>query len=230
MGVTTTRNGSAGEGLAPRFAFAEPSPTLRRARNLPGAVLGVLVVVVCSLAVAALASSSGGRSEVLVVTRPVPAGARLSGPDLAVTGVAAGPQVSGVRASDLGQVVGQVAAHDLVPGTLLVRSELAAPGSMDPGVAVIGLAVKDGDLPGTLAPGDHAEVVSTPASAPGGSATGTGTVAPGTVLVPDAVVRSVAPAADGQSSLVSLALPLTDAPVVAGANAAGAVSLVLIGG
>lgn len=231
MAVTgTRRENAASNGAAHRVAFAEPAPTLRRARNLPGAVLGVLVVVVCALVVASLASSSGGRTGVLVVTRLVPAGARISSADLASTGVAAGPRVSGVRASDLSQVVGQVATHDLVPGTLLVRTEMAPAGSIDRSEAVIGLAVKDGDLPGTLAPGDHAEVVSTPASVPGASAAGTDTVAPGTVLVPDAVVRSVAPGSDGQSSLVSLAVPLPDAPVVAGANAAGAVSLVLLGG
>jgi hypothetical protein len=233
--VTSVRSGSVtGNGSAPgRLPFAEPAPTLRRPRNLPGAVLGLLVVVVCALVVASLASSSGNRTEVLVVTRLVPAGSPVGAPDLAVTGVAAGSQVSGVPAGDLDQVVGQVATHDLVPGTLLVRAEIGPSAAVDRGGAVVGLAIKDGDLPASLGAGDHAEVMSTASSAgvAAGAAGSDGAVAaPGTVLVPDAVVRSVAPAADGQSTLVSLSVPLTDAPLVAGANAAGTVSLVQVGG
>jgi hypothetical protein len=188
----------------------------------------VLIVVVCSLVVASLASSSGGRTEVLVVTRSVPAGTRVTGADLAATGVSAGPQVRGIRAAAAPSIAGDVATHDLVPGTLLVRSEITSGPPPDPGLAVVGLSVKDGDLPASLAAEDHVEVVSTPATSTG--AAGQPSVDAPAVLVADATVRSAGVGPDGQSTLVSLALPVAEAPAVAAANAGGQISLVLIGG
>jgi hypothetical protein len=205
--------------------LAGPAPTLRRSRNLPGAVLGVLLVVVCSLVVATLASSSGHRTQVLVVVKPVAAGTPIQGGDLRAAGVAADGIVRGIRASQAATIVGRVAADNLVPGALLVSSELAAGPRVAMGTAIVGLALKPGFLPANIASQDNVDVLDTPTGSPSSSATGAAGV-----LASGVPVYSLGSSPDGQTTLVSVEVPASSAPAVAEANAQGNVSLVLVGG
>ncbi|MDQ6782945.1 MAG: SAF domain-containing protein [Actinomycetota bacterium] len=205
--------------------FAGPTPTLRRSRNLPGAFLGILLVVVCSLAVATLASSNGQRTQVLIVVKPIAAGTPIQAGSLRSAGVAADGIVRGIRASQAATVIGRIAADNLVPGTLLVGAELATGPRVAKGRTIVGLALKPGFLPGGLSSQDTVTVVDTPAS----SATSSANTA-GAILASNAVVYSVGAAPDGQASLVSVEVPAANAAAVAEANAQGSVSLVLVGG
>jgi hypothetical protein len=202
--------------------FGPQIPVLRRRRNVPGAVLGALVVVVCAFAVGAWASSVGQRTAVLVVAKNVPAGATITGSDLTSAGVAAGHSVVAIPASDSAQVVGRVAAERLAAGTLLVRAELATGPLVPAGSSVVGLALKPGMFPAALEPGDRTAVVVTPTGSGGGSG--------GSVLVDGATVSQMGPSPDGQSTLVSVVVPSSDAAAVAAAGALGSVSLVVEGG
>ncbi|MDQ2727556.1 MAG: SAF domain-containing protein [Actinomycetota bacterium] len=205
--------------------FAGPAPTLRRSRNLPGAVLGVLLIIVCSLVVATLASSSGRRTQVLVIVKPIAAGTPIQVGDLRAAGVAADSSVRGIRSSQAATVVGRIAADNLVPGALLVSSELAAGPRVAKGTTIVGLALKPGFLPANIAPQDNVTVLDTPT----GSASSTANGAAG-VLAGGATVYSVDPSPDGQTTLVSVVVPAASAPAVAEANAQGGISLVLVGG
>ncbi|MDQ6840222.1 MAG: SAF domain-containing protein [Actinomycetota bacterium] len=204
--------------------FSGPAPTLRRSRNMPGAILGILLVVVCSLVVATLASASGKRTQVLVISKPIAAGAPIHAGDIRSAGVAADSSVRGIRASQAGTVIGRLAADNLAPGSLLVSSELAAGPRVAKGSTIVGLALKPGFLPASLAPQDAVAVLDTPT----GSASSTG--ATGAVLASSAVVFSVGSSPDNQTTLVSVQVPAASAPAVAGANAQGNISLVLVGG
>jgi SAF domain len=205
--------------------FGPQIPVLRRRRNVPGAVLGALVVVVCAFAVGAWASSLGQRTAVLVVARDVPAGAVITASDLTSAGVAAGHNVTAIPASDSAQVVGRVAAERLAAGTLVVRAELATGPLVPAGSAVVGLALKPGMFPAALEPGDRTTVVITPAESGGGPGS-----SGGSVLVSGAAVSQMGTSPDGQSTLVSVVVPSSDAPAVAAAGAQGSVSLVVDGG
>lgn len=205
--------------------FAGPAPSLRRPRNLPGAVLGALLIVVCALAGAALASSTDHRTHVIVVARAVPAGATIRAEDLASAAVSADGSVHGIRAVEAPSVVGRVAADNLVAGTLLVQGELATGPPVASGMTIVGLALKPGFLPASLAPQEKVSVISTPA----GSSADPSRGSPG-VLVGAATVYSVGPSPDGQSSLVSVEVPAAAAAAVAEVNAQGGVSLVLVAG
>lgn len=205
-------------------SFAGRAPTLRRSRNLPGATLGILLIVVCSLLVAAFASSADRRTQVLVIIRPVAAGTALSASDVRATGVAAGRSVRGIGAAQAGTVIGRVAADNLVPGTLLVSAELATGPLVGKGASVVGLALKPGLLPASLAAQDFVAILATP---PAGAGPGGPTA--GSVLAARATVYSVGPSPEGQSTLVSVEVPGGAAPAVAEANAQGSISLVLLG-
>ncbi len=228
VAVTKTRSSTEEPRAVP--GFSGPAPTLLRSRNVPGAVLGVLVVAVCSLAVASLASSASHRTQVLVVIRPVAAGSVIRAGDLRATGVAADGSVRGVRASQAATVVGQVAADNLLPGTLLVDAELAREPVLPKGSAIVGLALKPGFFPAGLTVRSTVEAVATPIGT-SGSAPGTAAGAAGpSVLIPTASVFSVGPGPDGAETLVSIVVPSASAALVAQANALGAVSLVVVGG
>lgn len=213
MGSTKTRTTADEAGFAVP-GFAGPAPTLRRSRNLPGAILGVLLVIVCSLVVATLASSSGHRTQVLVIVKPIPAGTPIQVGDLRAAGVAADNTVRGIRASQAPTIFGRIAADNLVPGTLLVSDELAAGPQVAKGTTIVGLALKPGFLPANLAPQDTVTVLDTPtgtASSPGSGAAG--------VLASGVAVYSVGASPDGQTTLVSVEVPAAGAPAVAEANA-----------
>ena len=146
----------------------------------------------------------------------------------------------GCGASEAGSVVGRVAAHDLVPGTLLVAGELSSAPSLAPGQAVVGLAVKDGDLPADLAPEEHVEVIATPSESTGGGSSTAQAGAGGSSSV--GRQRRHHPRRRGGGPVRHQGRRRTEhagvgggtlgvvAPAVTAANAAGAVSLVLIAG
>ncbi len=224
MGPTKTRTTADQAGFtAP--GFASPASTLRRSRNLPGAILGVLLVIVCSLVVATLASSSGHRTQVLVIVKPIAAGTPIQAGDLHSAGVAADSTVHGIRASQATTIVGRIAAVNLVPGALLVSSELAAGPAVARGSTIVGLALKPGFLPANIAPQDNVTVLDTP-TGPTSSATD----GAGGVLANGVTVYSVGSSPDGQATLVSVEVPAASAPAVAEANAQGDITLVLVGG
>jgi hypothetical protein len=208
--------------------FGQPPPP-RRPRNLAGALLGLLLIVFCAVAVALYAANVGHRRAVLVVTRPIKAGAVIHAADLGEVRISADPAVHSVPASQRDRVVGQVAGVTLVPGTLVTRAELVSGPSVASGQAVVGLSLKAGQFPAGLRAPDQVMLVDTGPSSDG-AAGATVTTPSLAVLVARAEVFSVDPAADGQTTVVSIITSVGSAPDVAQAGSKGAVSLVLLGG
>jgi hypothetical protein len=197
-------------------------PTLRRARNRTGAVLGAMLVAVCSFGIAAWANSVRHRAQVLVIAQVVPAGSTIEAGDLTVAGISAGPQVSAIPASAEASVLGKVATVPLARGSLLERSEVGSGPAIPAGSSVVGLDLKDGTFPAGLPAGAQVEVVATPSQT--GSSTG------GAVLAENATVLSLAVDPSGAGDLVSVVVPVGEAASVAAAGASGNVSLVMLPG
>jgi hypothetical protein len=182
-----------------------------------------LIVGALAFGVFVVLTPAGSRSApVLVVARPVPAGHRISLSDLRVVSLRVPAGLSVVRAADEGSVVGQVAKSDLAAGALLAADEVGVPSGS---AAEVGLALKPGQYPPGLAPGDRVEVLEGPASA---DSTTPSASAGGLVLAPVGVVESVSPAdADPNTVMVDLQAPGGEAVTVAEAGAAGRVVLVV---
>jgi hypothetical protein len=176
--------------------------------------------------VAVYASNVGHRHAVLVVIRPVSAGTTLRAGDLGEARISSDPQVHAVPSGERSSVIGRVTSVNLVPGTLLVRGELASGPLIGPGSAVVGLALKPGRLPSGVKVLDRVTLVQT---ANGTSPSGSSATS-GQVLVTAAQVSSVEPTTDGQTTAVSVVVPTDAAPTVAAAAARDEVTLLLLGG
>jgi SAF domain len=216
-----------------------PSPPVVRRPALAAASLALVVV---SIAVfVSIYSSASRQIEVLQLVRPVAEGQPLVLADLGQASITSNGALPTIPAAQAGEVTGKVAAVPLASGSLLVASELTSVRPLAPGDAVVGIALKDGQIPADgLQPGDVVMVVQT--EAPGtavaggqGPTSGSATDANGQstgVLVSRAGVRSVdqppATSSEGDTELVSVEVSQTLAPEVAIAATADQVSLVLL--
>jgi len=239
--------------VATAFSSTRPttgSPELRlaptRSRRSPTLAVGSVALVIVSIAVfTAVYVKAGNKEAVLAVSRVVPMGQIVTAADLTVVKVSASA-VSTVSAGQASAVIGQRAAESLLPGTLLSAGELERSFSPPRCQAVVGVAVKEGQLPAAgVVAGETVDVILTgltptpDSTATDGSAAtdGAPTSANGSLgvagatLVPGASVLASVPASasSGTDEIdVSLVVPAAVAPLVAGASAAGQVALVVV--
>jgi hypothetical protein len=163
---------------------------------------------------------------VLAVARPVAAGEVIELGDLREVRVSADPGLRPMPAAERGAVVGRVASADLAPGTLLTAGHVSGAPTMEAGRAQVGVAVKAGQAPADLRPGDRVLVVLAPdptVAGPSGQSDGD--------VVEGGRVTAVAPAADGSgATVVTVEVAEGDAAAVATASLAGRVGLVRVAG
>lgn len=223
---TMTETASNGKATAPglRHPVTQPPASLRRRRQVPWIVAGVLLVVGCALAfgVASVRASHG--ETVLAVAQPVSAGQVVQANDLRAVRMSPLNGVQPVLLSNERSVVGHPAAVGLVPGTLLTLADvgMSSPGSA--GSDVVAMALKAGGFPPSLGPGESVEVVPVVGSSSSGS---TSPVAGQVDLVRAVVVGIEAePAGSSAAAVVSLQVSSSDASVVAALGAAGDAVLV----
>jgi hypothetical protein len=205
------------------------APVVSRRRIRPARVLlGVLLVLVTSVAGVIVARRVDTRLPVLVTARALDAGQTVTAADVTVVKVAADGGVVTVPASQLSTVVGQVTAVPLVAGTLLSPAQLSGPAWPGAGEAVMAVPVKPGRLPSGLGAGAKVTVLVVPGGSPGGTGVSGGAGAP-RVEQATATVVSVADAAD-QSGTTVVTLVLAAANATRLASASGDVALVRLGG
>jgi len=202
------------------------APHRVRRRSLPLAAGGVLLVVVCALVFAEGWMAAGNRQPVLALAQPVVAGQVITAADLQVVRVSVAGPVSLVPASRQAQVVGSTAAASMPAGSLLAASDIGEPAPAA-GQVRLGLALKAGQYPPDLSPGQDVDVLATPASSSSGSSGGTTPALP----VGQGVILSVSPpsAASGSGeTVVEIQVSQDAMPQVAAAGATGQVSLATI--
>jgi hypothetical protein len=187
-------------------------------------LLGVLLVAGCALAFAMASVRLSGRQPVLELVRSVPAGHVLQSGDLQVVNVATDSNLALMPASSEPGVLGRPVALPLAGGTLLTEAELGAGRVPPSGSAVVGVALKAGQYPPELSPGDRVLVVTGAGSDTGASSSA------GAAPTLDATVVGIqaAPADSSAATVVSLQVSEADAASVAAAGSGGDVSLVLI--
>jgi len=207
----------------PTPVAAEPSRRAPR-RNMPLLGVGIVLVVVGALASAALRSGAAERIPVLVVARPVSAGAVITEADLREVELSPAPGVATVPASQRSEIVGRRAALPLSEGMVLSDGALASGMRLAEGEAVVPLSLAQGRVPAEVGPGDRVAVMIAGSTTPGsdGSGEGPAALAEGRVLS----VRSDAT----DATVVSLVVDQDSAATVMSAAGAGAVGLVLLAG
>jgi SAF domain len=214
---------SADDGRGPRPLRVAPA---RRQRRPAIVLVGLLLILVGAAVTAQLFLQVGGRTAVLAVARPVTAGHPITGQDLTEVRISVDPALRAVPASERSRVVGQVATVDLLPRSLLTREALATASIPGAGQAIVGVALKAGQMPSALKAGDHVMLVLTPPAGSGGTAAAAGPT--GRVLVEDAEVFDLRQAETDQATVASVVVARGEAADVARAQATGQVSLVLV--
>jgi SAF domain len=213
----------------------DPSPartaTLGRTakRNLPLVGLGVLLVVGCAIGFSSAWLRASGHQEVLVVSRGLSAGQVISPSDLRTAQLSVASSVASMPVSDISQVIGRPVASAVTPGTLLTESDVAQTTGPPSGRAVVGLALKPGQYPPGLAPGERVLVVFN-----SGAPTVSGTSATSDTNLANAPTEATvlevdsAPANSSESLVVSIQLAEGDGATAASAASEGNVALAVI--
>lgn len=215
-------------------------------RRRPALAVGSLALVIaCVAAFTGLYARAGDLVSVIAVAHTVPQGATVTANDLTVVRMSATTGVASIRASDAAEVVGRRAAEQLEPGTLLATDELVTRFAPPSGKSIVGVAVKTGQIPASgVSPGETVDVIVTglpedssavaSGQPDGDAATPTidgESISSGTVIVPGATVVEVAPSPDSSDSgttVVSLLIRSSLAPLVASASVAGQAALVIV--
>lgn len=191
-------------------------------RSAPMALAGLGAIVLGALLFAGLHVGLDRRRPVLVVKRPVEAGALITTEDLGEAKAGVDGSL-GIPARRRPEVVGKAAATGLAPGSVLAPSQVGGSTSLRKGDALVGLSLKSGQFPGSLRSGARVRVVDT--GRPGGAADQARPV----VLCDAGVVTAVGrPEASTSSTSVSVSVPEAEAAAVVAAAAAGRASLVVL--
>jgi hypothetical protein len=212
------------------------------------AVLSALLVFGSIAAFAAIYASANHEQSVLIVTQTIEQGQPITARDLGQTSAAISGGIVPIPVSDASELSGRRAAVTIPAGSLLTVGDTTGAQPIAQGYAVVGMALKPGQLPSTgLEPGDQVMIVETgspdtPLTSSSAGGTTDGSAGTG-VLVPRATVFGVASQADsptsagstsspgssvGDSQLVSVEVSDTLAPAVSTEAAADQVSLVLL--
>jgi hypothetical protein len=203
-----------------------------------------LVVVCASIAIFAdLYASADHQRSVIIVTETIEQGQLIAGSQLGEATASISGGVTAIPVADASELSGHRAAVTIEAGSLLTPEDVTTAAPIASGDAVVGLALKAGQLPAAgVEPGDQVQIVQTASpgtplssvsssssasgsqSSGGGSATG--------VLVPQATVFDVevpsSNSSSGASLLVSVEVSSTLAASVSTAAAADQISLVLL--
>jgi hypothetical protein len=203
---------------------AGPGTAFRRRRNIPLALGGALVVIICAVLFAAAWQQAGHRQPVLAVVRDVAVGHVITAADLQVAQVSVGGPVILVPASQELSVIGRPAAAPLVAGSLLAAGDVGTPQPV-PGQVRLGVALKPGQYPPDLSPGQEVDVLTVPAAAGTASGTQQGNQA-AALPVGTAIVLSVtAQAFQGGGITAELQAGQDAMPQIAAAAASGLITL-----
>lgn len=201
-----------------------PVGGLATRQRRPG-YIALLVVLVVGLGMLGgyLYTTAGSKTTVLIVARDVLPGQVIQRSDLTTASLAG--DVRAIAASAAETVVGQRAAVELLPGTLLQRSMVAAGPKIQAGQAQVGLQLPPGAIPATgLVPGDAVQVLRLPSK----SLTTQGPP-PDPTLITAATVTTAIPDPTHQGGwLITVTVPQEKAAAVAGAAGAGDAVLVQV--
>jgi hypothetical protein len=195
-------------------------PTVRRPRRPALAAAGALLVLLCGITSAALASAGHDRLKVLALARDVQAGQVLSGDDLRIAELS-GTGLQAIAATGASAALGQTLTASMPAGTLLNASMLTPAPVPATGQQLVAVAVKPGGVPEQAAPGRDVSLIQV-VSTSGVAGSGPG------VLVARARLLSIHADAASGLQVLSVQVPQSSALAVAQASAAGAIVVTLL--
>lgn len=217
-----------GNGWVPSPLAQAPTLQPPRRRRRPALLaLAVAMVVLGALGAAYLATTLGQTTAVIAVARPVPWGQTITAEDLAEARVSADPALTPIPYADRDEVVGRMAATDLLPGTLLAREAITEQRFPPSGQQLVGVGVSAVQLPVTpLRAGDDVLLIPLTSGGPPAPSTVTSSTA-ALPTVQATVLRAGEPGTDGLR-VVDVLVDAADGPDVAARAAAGLIAIVVV--
>lgn len=210
----------------PRQSAQHGTQLPTRTRPKGYAALAVALLVGFGALGAWFYTSAGAKVPVVMAKNDIPVGHLIDAGDLTTVEVAGG--VTAVSADHLSSLVGQRAAVEILPNTLVQRAMVTNGPPIPTGQGMVGVAAAPGQIPSSgLNPGDKVEVLQLPQKGvPNPSTSGADSV-----LVASAVVFDVRPnTSSSGGTLLTLIVPTSAAYGVAQASNAGQIALVKLGG
>jgi hypothetical protein len=200
-------------------------PSAPRERRPALAALAILLIIGGGLAAAALVLATGKRMTAIEITQPVTQGQRIPLGAMQPVQVASGTGVQYAQWSQRFSVSRAYAATNIPAGTVMTSGLASQTGTSLAGKVLVGLALKDGQMPTGMTQGQTVAIYAVSNSG-GGS---TGCPAPvGAVLSTDAVVQGVGGATNASNSGstdVTVAVDPLDAGKVSCSASAGGVAI-----
>lgn len=220
----STANGHRGQ---PRLS----TPLSTRTRPKGYAALAVALIVGCGALGYYFYTTAGAKVPVVIAKRDIPVGHSITRDDLTTVAVAGG--VTAVAARNLPSLIGQHAAVEILPNTLVQRAMVTQDSGLAANQGLVGVAVAPGQIPSSgLLPGDKVEVLQLPTknAGPSSPSSSPSSAVGSAVLVPAATVYDVRanPSTSG-GTLLTLVVPTASAFGVAQASNNGLIALVKVG-
>jgi len=195
----------------------------KRTSRLPEIALGVLLVAGSALAALAWQTIADPSRTVLAAGRDLSQGQLITLDDLDSIELASDNMINFIDANRSDLVIGGIAQIDLAAGTILTPQMVADVAAIEPGQALVGLTVANGDLPtSTLRVGSVVDMVVTAGQANDESFRNTDDA----ILVRNATVAEIA--GDGDSTVLALAVGEEEAIIVARAAAAERLRMIAV--
>ncbi|MFF0698479.1 SAF domain-containing protein [Streptomyces tendae] len=204
---------------------APPRVSARRRR--PGVIaLSLALIAAGGTGVAVLLLQVGDRTDVVTVVRDVQVGQVLTEQDLGKASVALDPAVKAVRADDVDSVVGQRAAVELKPGSLLAPAQVTRDSLVKAGEQLVPIGLKPEQVPATaLVPGQRVQLVHVPGQGMAETREAPANDSPQSIV--GRVVKASKAAPGTGVVVVDVAMTADDGPTVAAWVSAEALRLVL---
>ena len=156
------RSHGAGMHAGPPIAGPVPVPRVVGNRRIRGGGIALATMLLAfGAALSGIALVSVAKtSSYLAVAQPVAVGGMITAQDLTTVQISGGGGLTLIPAAEVGGIVGRHAAVSLVPGSLLVPSQLTDKTLVGPDQAQIGITVRANSLPAArLAPGQQITLV-----------------------------------------------------------------------
>jgi hypothetical protein len=192
-----------GAGPDQQSPWAEPTapagrrmPSAPRERKPALAVLAVLLIVGGALAAGVLVLQSGQHVGAIEITQTIQAGQPIPSSAIQEVQIAPGAGVNYISWAHAGEISQFVSSEVIPQDTLLNNGMLTQAKSLPAGMAYVGLALKDGEAPGDLEPGDIISIYPTASGGTGGCPG-----KPGLALATGATVTSVKPDATNSGEI-----------------------------
>ncbi|MGW7007653.1 hypothetical protein ACWGCW_33830 [Streptomyces sp. NPDC054933] len=239
----TAAGGGANRAVAAAPAGGERLPVAPRERKPALAALAALLILVGALGATVLVLRAGNKTEAIKITQRVAAGQPIPASAMVEVDVASGTGVNYVQWAQRNALSDYRAATDILPNTPLVGEMLTQDKGLAGGKVIVGLSLKDGQYPASLAAGDNVAAyrVNTDGSKPSSNGTAGGAGSAGTggsgaassnLITTNAKVQSATPPSGntiGSGDLpVTLVVDKGDAAALTQAASAGQVALVVV--